>query len=41
MWVGFSFCSTSTSVLVKPSAAPVFMPLELMRGFLLKAKCAR
>jgi hypothetical protein len=38
MWLGFSFSKTSKSVLVNPSMTPVFSPLELILGFLLKAK---
>ena len=37
MCVGFSFVSTSFSVLQKPIIADVFTPFELIRGFLMRA----
>ena len=37
MRVGRSFCNISLRVLTNPMTAEVFMPLELMRGFLMNA----
>ena len=35
--VGFSFFNTSSNVFTKPKIAEVLKPLELIRGFLIKA----
>ena len=41
MCVGFCFWMTSSNVLVNPNGTEVLCPFELMRGFLVNAKCAR
>ena len=38
--VGFSVLKSSNNTLVNPEIAETFIPLELMRGFLLNAKYA-
>ena len=37
IYVGFSFVKISLSVLTNPIIADVFIPLELIRGFLMNA----
>ncbi len=41
MWVGSCFWMISSSVLVNTNGIDVFIPVDVVRGFRISAKCAR